>query len=90
MEKHFLTGNEAVARGIYEAGACLLPPIPEHDSEILKEYLNIRVYAEWATNESIMEAAISVANSGLRAMATMKVVGLNVAADPLCRFHCPA
>ncbi len=92
MEKHFLTGNEAVARGIYEAGAVFASAYPgTPSSEILKEVSQYQeVYAEWATNEKVsLEAAIGVANGGLRAMAAMKVVGLNVAADPFMSISLP-
>ncbi|MBW2055873.1 MAG: indolepyruvate ferredoxin oxidoreductase subunit alpha [Deltaproteobacteria bacterium] len=85
--KRVLKGNEAIARGAYEAGvrfAAAYPGTPS--SEILdtigREYEEI--YAEWAPNEKVaLEAAIGASIGGARAMACMKHVGVNVAADPL-------
>lgn len=85
--KMLLTGNEAIARGAYEAGvkfASAYPGTPS--SEILE---NISLYkgdilAEWATNEKVaLEAVVGASLGGVRAIASMKQVGLNVAADPL-------
>ena len=84
--KAFLSGNEAIARGAYEAAckiACAYPGTPS--SEIL-ENINTYdgIYTEWATNEKVaLEVAIGAAIGGKRALAAMKQVGLNVAADPL-------
>jgi indolepyruvate ferredoxin oxidoreductase alpha subunit len=90
--KKFLTGNEAVARGVYEAGATFASAYPgTPSSEILKEIGEYReIYSEWATNEKVsLEAAIGSAQAGMRSMAAMKVVGLNVAADPFMSISLP-
>ncbi len=90
--KEFLTGNEAVARGIYEAGAVFASAYPgTPSSEILKEVGEYsEIYSEWATNEKVsLEAAIGSAQAGMRSMAAMKVVGLNVAADPFMSISLP-
>jgi indolepyruvate ferredoxin oxidoreductase alpha subunit len=82
----WLSGNEALALGAYEAGvkvASGYPGTPSTDIlENLVKYDN--VYAEWAPNEKVgLEVAIGASFAGVRALATMKHVGLNVAADPL-------
>lgn len=87
--KELLTGNEAVARGAWEAGvhfASAYPGTPSTEIlENLSEYKDI--YSEWAPNEKVaLEAAIGASFAGGRSVATMKHVGLNVAADPL--FTC--
>ena len=79
-----LSGNEAVARGAWEAGVAVASAYPGTPSteilENLARYPN--VYAEWAPNEKVaVDVAIGAAYAGKRAMATMKHVGLNVAAD---------
>ncbi len=84
--KRWLSGNEALALGAYEAGvkvASGYPGTPSTDIlENLVKYDN--VYAEWAPNEKVgLEVAIGASFAGVRALATMKHVGLNVAADPL-------
>jgi indolepyruvate ferredoxin oxidoreductase, alpha subunit len=79
-----LSGNEAVARGMWEAGVGLASAYPGTPStEILENYaLFPNVYAEWATNEKVaVDAAVGAAYAGSRAIAVMKHVGLNVAAD---------
>ena len=79
-----LSGNEAVARGMWEAGVVVASAYPGTPStEILENYaLFPNVYAEWATNEKVaVDVAIGAAYAGRRAMAIMKHVGLNVAAD---------
>ena len=86
-KKHLLTGNEAVARGAYEAGLVFASAYPGTPStEILEniaEY-NDSLYCEWAPNEKVaLEAAIGASVAGGRALAAMKHVGVNVAADPL-------
>ena len=88
-EKKLMTGNEAVAQGAWEAGIVFASAYPGTPStEILENLVNYpNVYAEWAPNEKVaLEAAIGASMSGVRAMATMKHVGLNVAADPLFTF----
>lgn len=89
-EKHLLTGNEAVARGAYEAGlhfASAYPGTPSTEIlENLAEYKD-SLYCEWAPNEKVaLEAAIGASIAGGRALAAMKHVGVNVAADPLFTF----
>ncbi len=79
-----LSGNEAVARGAWEAGVAVASAYPGTPStEILEEFARFpNVYAEWATNEKVaVDVAIGAAYAGVRALATMKHVGLNVAAD---------
>jgi indolepyruvate ferredoxin oxidoreductase, alpha subunit len=81
-----LSGNEAIARGAYEAGAHLIAGYPGTPStEIIETAAQFQeVYSEWSPNEKVaVEVAIGAALSGGWAMATMKHVGLNVAADPL-------
>jgi indolepyruvate ferredoxin oxidoreductase alpha subunit len=79
-----LSGNEAVARGAWEAGVAVASAYPGTPStEILEEFARFpNVYAEWATNEKVaVDVAVGAAYAGVRALATMKHVGLNVAAD---------
>jgi indolepyruvate ferredoxin oxidoreductase alpha subunit len=79
-----LSGNEAVARGAWEAGVAVASAYPGTPStEILEEFARFpNVYAEWAPNEKVaVDVAVGAAYAGRRAMATMKHVGLNVAAD---------
>jgi len=81
-----LSGNEAVARGAWEAGVTFASAYPGTPStEILEEFSRFpNVYAEWAPNEKVaLDAAIGAAYAGRRALATMKHVGVNVAADSL-------
>lgn len=85
-EKKLLLGNEAIARGAYEAGvkvSAAYPGTPSTEiSETIAKY--DEVYAEWSPNEKVaMEVAIGASISGVRAMASMKHVGVNVASDPL-------
>ena len=85
--KKVLTGNEAIARGAYEAGvkvAAAYPGTPSTEilETISREYDGI--YAEWTPNEKVaLEVAFGAALTGARALACMKHVGVNVAADPL-------
>ena len=79
-----LSGNEAVARGAWEAGVAVASAYPGTPStEILENFARFpNVYAEWAPNEKVaVDVAIGAAYAGRRALATMKHVGLNVAAD---------
>lgn len=81
-----LSGNEAIARGAYEAGVRVAAGYPGTPStEILENIIGYEnVYAEWSPNEKVaLEVAIGAAYAGARALATMKHVGVNVAADPL-------
>ena len=85
-EKKIMLGNEAIARGAFEAGVKVSAAYPGTPSTEISE--NIvkypEIYAEWAPNEKVaMEVAIGASISGVRAMASMKHVGVNVAADPL-------
>ena len=85
-EKKIMLGNEAIARGAYEAGvkvSAAYPGTPSTEiSENIVKYKEI--YAEWSPNEQVaMEVAIGASISGVRAMASMKHVGVNVASDPL-------
>ena len=84
-----MLGNEAIARGAYEAGVKLSSAYPGTPSTEISEYLAKYedVYTEWAPNEKVAaEVAIGASVSGVRSMACMKHVGLNVAADPLYTF----
>lgn len=86
MVKKLLTGNEAVARGAWEAGVTVVSAYPGTPStEITENAAKYReIYAEWAPNEKVaVESAIGASIGGARALAAMKHVGLNVAADPL-------
>ena len=85
-EKKIMLGNEAFARGVWEAGvkvSAAYPGTPSTEvSENLAKYEE--VYAEWSPNEKVAtEVAIGASISGVRSLASMKHVGLNVAADPL-------
>ena len=81
-----MSGNEAIARGAYEYGVCFASGYPGTPStEIMEEFSKYEgVYAEWSPNEKVgLEVAIGAAVAGAKAMAVMKHVGVNVAADPL-------
>lgn len=81
-----MSGNEAIALAAYEAGVKVASGYPGTPStEILENLSNYEgVYTEWAPNEKVgLEVAIGASFAGVRALATMKHVGLNVAADPL-------
>ena len=87
MEKHLLSGNEAIARGAYEAGVRVCSAYPGTPSteifENLPQYKDA-LYCEWAPNEKVaVEVAYGAAIGGARSLCAMKHVGLNVAADPL-------
>lgn len=84
--KKLMLGNDAVARGLYEAGCCIVSSYPGTPSteitECAAKYDDI--YCEWAPNEKVaMEVAIGASIGGRRSFCGMKHVGLNVAADPL-------
>jgi len=84
--KRLLSGNEAVARGAWEAGVRVAAGYPGTPStEVLEALAPFPgIYAEWAPNEKVaLDVAIGAAYAGARAMAVMKHVGLNVAADSL-------
>ncbi len=85
-EKKIMLGNEAIARGAYEAGVKVSSAYPGTPSTEISENLvkYPEIYCEWAPNEKVaMEVAIGASISGVRAMASMKHVGFNVAADPM-------
>jgi indolepyruvate ferredoxin oxidoreductase alpha subunit len=84
--KVLLSGNEAVARGAYESGVVFASAYPGTPStEILENIVQYdAIYAEWAPNEKVaLDGAIGAAYAGKRALAAMKMVGLNVAAEAL-------
>jgi indolepyruvate ferredoxin oxidoreductase alpha subunit len=84
MGKVLLSGNEAIARGAFEHGVVLASAYPGTPStEILENIAHYdEIIAEWAPNEKVaLDVAIGAAYAGARAMAVMKHVGLNVAAD---------
>jgi len=84
--KQLILGNEAVARGLYEAGCAFVSSYPGTPSTEITEAIAKypEVYAEWAPNEKVaMEAAFGASLAGRRSFCGMKHVGLNVAADPL-------
>ncbi|HBQ64423.1 MAG TPA: indolepyruvate ferredoxin oxidoreductase subunit alpha, partial [Clostridiales bacterium] len=84
--KSIMLGNEAVARGAYEAGVRVASAYPGTPSTEITENLAHypEVYSEWAPNEKVaLEAAVGASFGGARALCCMKHVGLNVAADPL-------
>ncbi|MEO0078526.1 MAG: indolepyruvate ferredoxin oxidoreductase subunit alpha [candidate division WOR-3 bacterium] len=86
MSTKLLSGDEAVARGAWEAGCRVAAAYPGTPStEILESLATYPdVYCEWSTNEKVaLEVALGASIAGSRAMAAMKHVGLNVAADPL-------
>lgn len=81
-----MLGNEAIARGAYEAGVKVSAAYPGTPSTEISENIAVydEIYAEWSPNEKVAtEVAIGASISGVRAMASMKHVGLNVASDPL-------
>ena len=82
-----MLGNEAIARGAYEAGVKVSAAYPGTPStEISENIIKYKddIYSEWSPNEKVAaEVAIGASISGVRAMACMKHVGLNVASDPL-------
>ena len=84
--KQLMLGNAAVARGLYEAGCCVISSYPGTPStEITEEAAKYNeIYCEWAPNEKVaMEVAFGACLAGKRSFCAMKHVGLNVAADPL-------
>ena len=87
--KTIMLGNEAIARGAYEAGVKLSSAYPGTPSTEISEYLAKydEVYTEWAPNEKVAaEVGIGASISGVRSLVCMKHVGLNVASDPLYTF----
>ncbi len=87
--KELLSGNEAIARGAYEAGAGFAAAYPGTPStEILENFARYpKVTAQWSPNEKVaLEAGIGASLAGVRTLVAMKHVGVNVAADPLFTF----
>ena len=88
-KKAILSGNEAIARGVWEAGVRLASGYPGTPStEILENVKNYPdIYSEWTPNEKVaLEVGIGSSIAGARTLVTMKHVGVNVAADPLFTF----
>lgn len=89
-QKTTMTGNQAIARGFYEAGGQLATSYPGSPTvEMLETIKEIcpQAYSEFSINEKVaVEVAIGGSFSGARSMATMKHVGVNVAMDPLMTF----
>ena len=84
--KKLMLGNEAVARGLYEAGCAVVSSYPGTPSTEITEYAAKydEIYCEWAPNEKVgLEVAFGASLAGKRSACCMKHVGLNVAADPL-------
>ena len=87
MDKHLMTGNEAIARGAYEAGVRVCSAYPGTPSTEIFENLPLykdSLYCEWAPNEKVAaEVAYGASIAGVRSLCAMKHVGVNVAADPI-------
>src|SRR5512140_2127563 len=91
MNQVVVLGNEAIGRGLVEAGVSVVTAYPgTPSSEILptvvewKQKLGLNTYVEWSVNEKVaLEVALAASWTGKRAAVTMKQVGLNVASDPL-------
>lgn len=88
MSKVIMTGNEAVARGAYEAGCHVAAAYPGTPSTEILENIGARysadIYSQWACNEKVAAEIVSGASiGGARALCAMKHVGMNVAADPI-------
>ena len=84
--KKLMLGNEAIARGLYEAGCSFVSSYPGTPSTEITEYAAKynEIYAEWAPNEKVaLETAFGASLAGKRSFCGMKHVGVNVAADPL-------
>ena len=89
-KKQMMLGNAAIARGAYEAGVKVSAAYPGTPStEISEELVQYRdsLYCEWSPNEKVAtEVALGASISGVRSMCAMKMVGVNVAADPLYSY----
>lgn len=84
--KKLMLGNQAIARGLYEAGCRFVSAYPGTPSTEITEQTALydEIYSEWAPNEKVaMESAVGASFGGARSFCAMKHVGLNVAADPL-------
>lgn len=89
IKKDIMTGNEAIARGFYEAGGIIAASYPGSPTvEILSSIGQYKeIYSEYSTNEKVaLEVAIGGSFFGYRAMCSMKHVGVNIAMDPLMTF----
>jgi indolepyruvate ferredoxin oxidoreductase, alpha subunit len=88
-QRHFMLGNEAIARGAIEAGVQVATAYPGTPSSEITETLSrlaesTRMYVEWSVNEKVaFEVALAASICGIRSMVSMKHVGVNVAHDPL-------
>lgn len=90
-KKVLLTGNQAIARGFYEAGGLLAASYPGSPTvdimENIQHTYSDQIYAEFSTNEKVaIEVAMGGSFAGARSMACMKHVGVNIGADPLMTF----
>ncbi|HNX17748.1 MAG TPA: indolepyruvate ferredoxin oxidoreductase subunit alpha [Methanoregula sp.] len=88
MQRHYLLGNEAIAHACRESGTGFISGYPGTPSsevvDVLRAQNDPEYYVEWSVNEKVaLENALAAAWCGIRALCTMKHVGLNVAADPL-------
>jgi len=86
LTRVFMSGNEALARGVYEAGCRVAAAYPGTPSTEILEYASQykEMYTEWSVNEKVsLEVAIGASLAGSRALCAMKHVGLNVASDAL-------
>lgn len=84
--KKLMLGNEAIARGAYEAGVGVVSSYPGTPSTEITQYVSTydEIYSEWAPNEKVsLEVVVGASFAGARALCAMKHVGLNVAADAL-------
>ena len=84
--KKLMLGNEAIARGAYEAGVTVASSYPGTPSTEITEFISKydEIHSEWAPNEKVAtEVAVGASMAGARSVTAMKHVGLNVAADPL-------
>ena len=87
--KHLITGDEAIARGAWEAGVRFAAAYPGTPSTEILENISTysEIHSEWAPNEkTALESVIGASIAGARSLAAMKHVGLNVAADPFFTF----
>jgi len=89
QSRHLLSGNEAVARAVWECGVRVAAAYPGTPSTEMLEYISHYpgIYAEWSVNEKVaLEVAIGASMAGSRAFCAMKHVGMNVASDALMTF----
>lgn len=90
--KKLMLGNEAIARGAYEAGVRVATAYPGTPSTEITEYISTypEINSEWSVNEKVaLEVGIGSSIAGARTIVSMKHVGLNVAADPLMSISYP-